>query len=61
MSERGSEAWWARVMWQRHGIPIEEYLDWPLRKKITYIACEQLENSDPVRIYPAILMKKGGG
>ena len=61
MTERGSEAWWARIMWQRHGVPIEDYLDWPRHKKLMYIACEQLENTDPVRFYPAVVLKKGGG
>ena len=61
MSEQGSESYWARVMWQRHGIAMEEYLDWPVSKKLLYIACEQLESMDPVRFYPVVSVKKGGG
>jgi hypothetical protein len=26
MSDKGSEAWWASRLWQRHGLRIEEFL-----------------------------------
>jgi hypothetical protein len=48
-------------MWQNYSIPIEEFLDWPYRKKIAYIASYLVEAENPVRLYPVILMKRGGG
>ena len=57
MSEQGSEAYWARVLWQRHNLRIEEFLAMPYKTKIVYIACEMLENENPVR---RDTMKGGG-
>jgi len=59
MAERGSEPFWARVMWQRHGVPMEDYLKWDRHKKLRYIAAEQLENSNPVRFFPIVQLKGG--
>jgi hypothetical protein len=41
--------WWAHVMWQRHGISIEVFLDWSKRKRLAYIASELIEDENPVR------------
>ena len=60
MSERGSENYWARVMWQRHGVPMEVFAELPVRQKLKYIACELLEEKDPVRFETMLLMRGGG-
>jgi len=57
MSEQGSEAYWAHVMWQNHNVPIEDFLDWPRRKKLAYIASEVLAVKNPARVYPVRLLK----
>lgn len=49
MSERGTLAYWAHVLWQRHNLPMEVFLEWPYRKQIAYIASEVLEGESPVR------------
>ena len=43
-------AWWAHVLWQRHNLPIEEFLDWPWQKRLVYIASESIELENPVRL-----------
>lgn len=50
MTEPGTEAYWARVMWQRHGVPLETFLDWSRLKRLAYIAAELAEIDNPVRL-----------
>ena len=59
MSERGSASYWAHVLWQRHGVPMDVYLAWPRLKQAAYIASELLEGESPVR--QANFMMGGGG
>jgi len=62
MSERGSEARWAHLLWQRHNLRMEEFLEFPRDKKLAYIASEMLEQEDPARfdsfLYYSKLIKK---
>ena len=64
MAEQGTEARWAHILWQKHNLPMEEFLDFPRKKKLAYIASEILENEDPVRtdsvLYYLKLMGGGG-
>ena len=48
-------------MWQRHNIPMDDFLDWPYHKKIAHIASEIQEAENPVRAYPVYFLGKGGG
>lgn len=53
---------WAHVLWQRHGLRMEEFEKMPRRTKLFYIASELCENEDPCRIetWPALTgLKKG--
>ena len=61
MAERGSEAYWAHVLWQRHNLPMEVFLGWPWQKRLAYIASEQYENAHPVRRDSLHFKVKGGG
>ena len=40
---------------------MDEFLDWPYAKKIAHIASEMIEAQKPVRYFPAVFLKKGGG
>lgn len=42
------------MMWQRHGVPMEEFLNWSYRKKAAYIASELVESENPVRKYKEV-------
>lgn len=45
----GSYDWyWGHVLWQRKGIPFEEWVEKSHNEKIVYIASEQLEIEAPV-------------
>lgn len=52
------------MLWQRKGIPIEGFLEWPRKKKIVYIASELLEMESPVnsanQLIKALSKVKGG-
>ena len=50
MSVRGTEDYWTHLLWQRHGLRVEEFLDMPHRQKLVYIASEICEMENPVRL-----------
>lgn len=60
MAERGSEANWAHIMWQRHGVPFERFINLSYREKVAYLASEILESEKPVRQAPALFGRGGG-
>lgn len=44
-----SEDWYmAHLMWQRHGLRLEEWAALPRHIQLAYIASEELEKEDPV-------------
>ena len=48
-SGAGSYDWyWAHMLWQRKGIPFEEWVEKSHNEKILYIASEKLEMDAPV-------------
>jgi len=49
MSEQGTESYWAHVLFQRHNLRIEDFLNMPYRQRLAYIASEILESENPVR------------
>ena len=50
MAVRGSEDYWAHIIWQRHNLRMEEFLDMPYHMKLAYIASELTEMENPVRL-----------
>lgn len=44
--QRGSDSFWAHVLWQVKGLRPEEFDSFPRMKKNWYIASEQIEMSD---------------
>lgn len=39
---------WAHLLWQRHGLRMEEYAEMPRSIQLAYIASEQLELKRPM-------------
>ena len=52
----GQEWRWAHILWQRHGLRMEEFDKMPDRTKLFYIASEMCEISDPCRTDINILL-----
>ena len=48
--DKGSDGYWASVLWQRHNLRPEEFFNMPRKTQIFYIASEILEEKDPVRM-----------
>lgn len=46
----GSEPYWAHILWQRHGLRMEEFDAMPKKTKLFYIASEQYEGEHPCRL-----------
>lgn len=42
-------AYWCSVLWQRHGLRMEEFYAMPRRQQLLYIASELREDEKPVR------------
>lgn len=55
-SENSSDWEWAHIMWQRHGIRIEEWGEMERNQKDAYIASEQLEMETPINGVNRIVM-----
>lgn len=55
-SENSSDWEWAHIMWQRHGIRIEEWGEMERNQKDAYIASEQLEIENPMNGINRIVM-----
>ncbi len=43
------DAYWAHVLWQRHGLRIEDYEKMTEAQKAFYIASERYEDEHPCR------------
>lgn len=43
----GEDWYMAHLLWQRHGIRLEEYADMPRHIQLAYIASEELEHEKP--------------
>lgn len=52
------EFYWAHVLWQRHGLRMEEFEKMDIYKKLAYIASELVEDESPVKSINRFL--KGG-
>lgn len=49
-SGTGSPDWhYAHILWQRHGLRMEEFAEMPRNLQLAYIASEQLERENPAR------------
>jgi hypothetical protein len=61
-SEESADWQWSHIMWQRHGIRLEEWAEMPWHLKMAYIASEQIEDESPVestnRLARGFLKKK---
>ena len=49
VSTPGSDGYWASVLWQRHGLRMEEFYKMPREIQLLYIASELEEDRKPVR------------
>ena len=38
---------WAHILWQKHGIRMEEFAEMPFNVRLAYIASEELEIEHP--------------
>lgn len=60
-----SETWewqYAHILWQRHGLRMEEFAEMPHNVRMAYIASEKLEKEHPIasddRIANALLKQR---
>ena len=51
---------WAHMLWQRHNLRPEEFDAMSIKRKMFYIASEQLESESPCRL-DVFRRKKVGG
>lgn len=47
-SEESADWQWGHIMWQKHGIRLEEWAEMQWHVKMAYIASEQLEKESPI-------------
>ena len=46
----GGDGYWAHVLWQRHGLRMEDFAVMPRTRQLFYIASELIESEDPCRL-----------
>lgn len=47
-SPEGADWQWGHIMWQKHGIRLEEWAEMSWHIKMAYIASEQIEMEHPI-------------
>ena len=53
------DAYWAHVLWQRHGLRIEDYEKMTEAQKAFYIASERYEDEHPCRKDGSLNFRRG--